>query len=76
MGRSPGSGKLATYVDFYKELVAQAPDIILFKLRDALADVEGVTVHHAAVAGSPSRLGFTHKKIARSCLMVWVAPVV
>lgn len=62
MGRPPGSGKLAAHVGFFKELVAQDPDITLFELRDALADAEGVTVHHSAVAGLLRRLGFTHKK--------------
>ncbi len=62
MGRPPGSGKLAPHVGFFRELVAQDPDIILFELRDALADVEGIAVHHSALAGLLKRLGFTHKK--------------
>ena len=62
MGRPPGSGKLAPHVGFFRELVAQDPDITLFELRDALADAERVTVHHSAIARLLKRLGFTHKK--------------
>jgi len=62
MGRPPGSGKLAPYAYFFRELVAQDPDITLFELRDALADAEGITVHHSAIASLLKRLGFTHKK--------------
>ena len=62
MGRPPGSGKLAAYVGFFRELVTHDPDITLFELRDALADAEGVSVHHSAIAGLLKRLGFTHKK--------------
>ncbi len=50
MGRPLGSGKLAPHVGFFRELVAQDPDITLFELRDALADAEGITVHHSAIA--------------------------
>lgn len=62
IGRPPGTGKLAAYVGFFEELVAQDPDITLFELRDALTDAEGVAVHHSAIAGLLKRLGFTHKK--------------
>lgn len=62
MGRPPGSGKLAAHVGFFQELVSQDPDITLFELRDALADAEGVTVHHSAIARLLKRLGFTYKK--------------
>lgn len=62
MGRPPGSGKLAAHVEFFRELLVQDPDIMLYELRDALADAEGVTVHHSAIAGLLKRLGFTHKK--------------
>ncbi len=61
MGRPPGTGKLAAHVGFFRELVAQDPDITLFELRDALADAKGVSVHHSAIAGLLKRLGFTHK---------------
>ncbi|KZL15771.1 hypothetical protein PsAD2_03540 [Pseudovibrio axinellae] len=44
MGRSTGTGtgtgKLAAYVDFFKELVKQDPDITLFELRDAFLDAK------------------------------------
>ena len=33
-----------------------------FELRDALADAEGVQVHHSSIANLLSRLGFTYKK--------------
>ncbi|RBI67291.1 hypothetical protein DQW77_17655 [Roseovarius sp. TE539] len=62
MGRPSGTGKLAAHVGFFRELVAQDPDITLYELRDALSDSEGVTVHHSAIAGLLRRLGFTHKK--------------
>lgn len=62
MGRPSGTGKLAAHVGFFRELVMQDPDITLFELRDALADAEGITVHHSAIAGLLKRLGFTHKK--------------
>jgi transposase len=62
MGRPPGTGKLAAHVRFFQELIEQDPDITLFELRDALADAEGVVVHHSAIAGLLKRLGFTHKK--------------
>ncbi|MFD3192008.1 hypothetical protein ACFMPD_17355 [Sedimentitalea sp. HM32M-2] len=44
----------------------QDPDITLFELRDALADAEGVTVHHSAIAGLLKRPGFAHKEVAPS----------
>jgi len=62
MGRPTGTGKLAAHVGFILEVVKQDQDITLFELRDALADAEGVTVHHSAIAGLLKRLGFTHKK--------------
>ncbi|ETX09580.1 transposase ISSpo6 [Roseivivax halodurans JCM 10272] len=61
-GRPPGSGKLAAYRGFIEELVAQDPDITLFELRDALAEAEGVDVHHSSIAKLLTRLGFTYKK--------------
>lgn len=62
MGRPRGTGKLATHVDFFLELLTQDPDITLFELRDALAHATSITVHHSAIAGLLKRLGFTHKK--------------
>jgi len=61
-GRPPGHGKLAPHRAFFEERVAQDPDITLFELRDALADAEGVQVHHSSVADPLTRLGFTYKK--------------
>uniref|UniRef100_UPI003999FDE1 IS630 family transposase n=1 Tax=Roseovarius halophilus (ex Wu et al. 2025) TaxID=3376060 RepID=UPI003999FDE1 len=61
-GPPRGKGKLAPHQAFVEELVAQDPDITLFELRDALADAEGVRVHHSSIANLLSRLGFTYKK--------------
>jgi len=61
-GRPRGHGKLAPHRSFFEELIAQDPDITLFELRDALADAEGVKVHHSSIADLLSRLGFTYKK--------------
>ena len=61
-GPPRGKGKLAPDQAFLEELVAQDPDITLFELRDALADAEGVRVHHSPIANLLSRLGFTCKK--------------
>jgi transposase len=60
-GPPRGKGKLAPYQAFLEELVAQDPDITLFELRDALAEAEGVRVHHSSIANLLSRLGFTYK---------------
>ncbi len=64
MGRPVGTGKLAPYIHFFKELLMQDPDITWFELRDALVDTEGVLVHHSSIAQLLKRLGFTHKKVA------------
>ena len=61
-GPPRGKGKLAPHRAFLEELVAQDPDITLFELRDALAEAEGVQVHHSSIANLLSRLGFTYKK--------------
>ena len=61
-GAPPGRGKLGPYREFLRELVEQDPDITLFELRDALAEAEGIRVHHSAIAGALRRLGFTYKK--------------
>ncbi len=60
-GRPKGQGKLAPYRSFFEELVAQDPDITLYELRDALADAEGVQVHHSSIADLLMALGFTYK---------------
>ena len=72
-GPPHGKGKLAPYQAFLEELVAQDPDITLFELRDALAEAEGVRVHHSSIANLLSRLGFTYKK-SRWLLPNAVAP--
>lgn len=61
-GRPRGRGKLAPYRGFFGELIIQDPDITLFELRDALADAEGVRVHHSSIATLLADLGFTYKK--------------
>jgi len=61
-GRPKGRGKLAPHMGFFEALIAQDPDITLFELRDALADAEGVSVHHSSIAALLTRLGFTYKK--------------
>ena len=61
-GRPPGSGKLGAFRGVLIELVSQDPDITLHELRDALAEAEGVRVHHSAIARALARLGFSYKK--------------
>jgi len=61
-GPPRGKGKLASHQAFLEELIAQDPDITLFELRDALAEAEGVQVHHSSIANLLSRLDFTYKK--------------
>lgn len=61
-GRPVGSGKLGAFQGFLVELVTQDPDITLCELRDALAEAEGVAVHHSAIARALARLGFSYKK--------------
>lgn len=61
-GALRGKGKLATHQAFLEALVAHDPDITLFELRDALAETEGVQVHHSSIANLLSRLSFTYKK--------------
>jgi transposase len=61
-GRPPGAGKLGAFRDFLMEMVTQKADITLFELRDALADAEGVRVHHSAIGRALARLGFSFKK--------------
>lgn len=59
-GHSRGKGKRALHRAFLDELlVAKDPDITLFELRNALAEAEGVRVHHSPIANLLSRLGST-----------------
>lgn len=62
MGRPVGTGKLAAHIGFFRELVTQDSYITLFELCDALADAQGVTVHHSVIAGLLRRIGFMHNK--------------
>jgi transposase len=59
-GRPLGTGKPAPHQAFFEELIAQDPEVTLFELRDALAEAEGVRVHHSSIAnccpGSTSRI--------------------
>lgn len=57
-GRPAGSGKLAPHHVFFEDLIGQGPDITLHERRDALADAEGVRVHHTSIARLLVRLGF------------------
>ena len=61
-GRPLGSGKLGPWRTFLLQLVGQDPDITLVELQGALADAEGVQVHHSAIARALKRFGFTYKK--------------
>lgn len=60
-GPPRGRGKLAPHRAFLEELVAQDPDITLCELRDALAEAEGVKLHHSSISNLLARLGFTYK---------------
>jgi len=61
-GRPPGGGKLGPHQNLLRELVEQDRDSTLFELRDALAEAEGVRVHHSAIGRLLRRLGYTFKK--------------
>ena len=61
-GRPLGRGKLAPHHAFIQELVARGPDIVLHKLRDALAMAEGLRVHHSSIAALLKQFGFSYKK--------------
>jgi len=58
-----GHEKLARYHGFFQDLNAQAPDITLFELRDALADAHGEQAHHSGIARMLKRFSFTHRKV-------------
>lgn len=61
-GRPAGTGKLAPFHDFFRELIAQDGDITLCELRDALFDAHSVTVHISSVDALLRRLGYRYKK--------------
>ncbi|WP_068088498.1 hypothetical protein [Polycladidibacter stylochi] len=63
-GRPVGTGKLAPYHNFLKELVEQDGDITLIELSDALFMAQGMRVHHTSISKALRRLGFTYKKNA------------
>ena len=62
-GPPRGKGKQAAHRAFLEELVAQDPDITLFELRDALAEAEGVRVHHSSIANLLSPSASRTKKV-------------
>ena len=61
-GRPAGTGKLAPFHDFFRELITQDGDITLCELRDALFDAHGVEVHISSIDALLHRLGFRFKK--------------
>lgn len=61
-GRAKGSGKLAPYHDFFRELIAHDGDITLCELRDALLDAHGMKAHISSIDALLRRLGFRFKK--------------
>ena len=64
MGRLPRSGASAVHVGYFPNGCAgPRPPSVLFELRNALANAEGITVHDAAIAGQRQRLGFTQKTV-------------
>jgi transposase len=67
LGRPPGRGKLARYVDFLVEVVEAVPDITLDELASALFDAHGVRAHPASISRVLTRARLTYKK-SRSML--------
>ena len=62
MGRPPGRGKLAAYVDFLVEVVEAVPDIALTELAAALEAEHGVKAHPSSISRTLIRAGVTYKK--------------
>ena len=62
IGRPPGRGKLAPYVDFLVEIVEAVPDIALAELAEALEAAHGVTVHSSSISRVLTNAGMTYKK--------------
>ena len=62
LGRPPGRGKLAPYVDFLVEIVEAVPDIALTELATALEAEHGVRVHPSSISRLLKRAGLTYKK--------------
>ncbi len=62
LGRPPGGGKLAPYMEFLIEIVEAVPDIALTELAAALAAEHGVRVHPSSISRALTRAGITYKK--------------
>ena len=62
IGRPPGRGKLAPYMDFLLEIVEAVPDIALTELAAALEAEHAVRVHPSSIARALIRAGVTYKK--------------
>jgi transposase len=62
IGRPPGRGKLAAYVDFLVEIVDAVPDIALTELAAALEAEHGVRVHPSSISRVLIKAGMTYKK--------------
>ena len=62
IGRPPGRGKLAPYLDFLVEVVASVPDITLPELSTALEAEHGVRAHPSSISRALTRAGMTFKK--------------
>jgi transposase len=62
IGRPPGRGKLAPYMDFLIEIVEAVPDIALTELAAALEAEHGVRLHPSSISRALIRAGLTYKK--------------
>jgi len=62
IGRPPGRGKLAPYVDFLVEIVEAVPDIALTELAAALEAEHGVRAHPSSISRVLIKAGMTYKK--------------
>ena len=62
IGRPPGRGKLAPYVDFLVEIVEAVPDIALAELAAALEAEHGVRAHPSSISRVLIKAGLTFKK--------------
>jgi len=62
IGRPPGRGKLAPYLDFLIEIVEAVPDIALTELAAALEAEHGVRAHPSSISRALASAGMTYKK--------------
>ena len=62
IGRPPGRGKLAPYVDFLVEIVEAVPYIALNELAAALEAEHGVRAHPSSISRVLTKAGMTYKK--------------